>query len=144
MLIRKMEARDVSWMARIEQENFSMPWSEKAFMDSLSQEEALFLVAEEEDRVLGYIGIYLSFEEGEITNVSVDSSSRNKGVGSELVEQLKKEAQARGTEKIFLEVRVSNEPAIRLYEKQGFEQVGCRKNFYEKPREDAWVMMCSL
>ena len=144
MLIRKMEARDVSWMARIEQENFSMPWSEKAFMDSLSLEEALFLVAEEEDRVLGYIGIYLSFEEGEITNVSVDSSSRNKGVGSELVEQLKKEAQARGTEKIFLEVRVSNEPAIRLYEKQGFEQVGCRKNFYEKPREDAWVMMCSL
>ena len=121
-----------------------MPWSEKAFMDSLSQKEALFLVAEEEDRVLGYIGIYLSFEEGEITNVSVDSSSRNKGVGSELVEQLKKEAQARGTEKIFLEVRVSNEPAIRLYEKQGFEQVGCRKNFYEKPREDAWVMMCSL
>lgn len=144
MLIRKMEARDVSGVARIEQENFSMPWSEKAFMDSLSQEEALFLVAEEEDRVLGYIGIYLSFEEGEITNVSVDSSSRNKGVGSELVEQLKKEAQARGTEKIFLEVRVSNEPAIRLYEKQGFEQVGCRKNFYEKPREDAWVMMCDL
>lgn len=144
MLIRKMEARDVSGVAKIEQENFSMPWSEKAFMDSLSQEEALFLVAEEEDRVLGYIGIYLSFEEGEITNVSVDSSSRNKGVGSELVEQLKKEAQARGTEKIFLEVRVSNEPAIRLYEKQGFEQVGCRKNFYEKPREDAWVMMCSL
>ncbi|MBO5258819.1 MAG: ribosomal protein S18-alanine N-acetyltransferase [Agathobacter sp.] len=144
MLIRKMEARDVSGVARIEQENFSMPWSEKAFMDSLSQEEALFLVAEEEDRVLGYIGICLSFEEGEITNVSVDSSSRNKGVGSELVEQLKKEAQARGTEKIFLEVRVSNEPAIRLYEKQGFEQVGCRKNFYEKPREDAWVMMCDL
>ncbi|MBQ2282549.1 MAG: ribosomal protein S18-alanine N-acetyltransferase [Agathobacter sp.] len=144
MLIRKMEARDVSGVAKIEQENFSMPWSEKAFMDSLSQKEALFLVAEEEDRVLGYIGIYLSFEEGEITNVSVDSSSRNKGVGSELVEQLKKEAQARGTEKIFLEVRVSNEPAIRLYEKQGFEQVGCRKNFYEKPREDAWVMMCSL
>lgn len=144
MLIRKMEARDVSGVAKIEQENFSMPWSEKAFMDSLSQKEALFLVAEEEDRVLGYIGIYLSFEEGEITNVSVDSSSRNKGVGSELVEQLKKEAQARGTEKIFLEVRVSNEPAIRLYEKQGFEQVGCRKNFYEKPREDAWVMMCDL
>lgn len=144
MLIRKMEARDVSWMARIEQENFSMPWSEKAFMDSLSQEEALFLVAEEEDRVLGYIGIYLSFEEGEITNVSVDSSCRNKGVGSALVEQLKKEAQARGTEKIFLEVRVSNEPAIHLYEKQGFEKVGCRKNFYEKPREDAWVMMCDL
>ena len=144
MLIRKMEARDVSGVAKIEQENFSMPWSEKAFMDSLYQKEALFLVAEEEDRVLGYIGIYLSFEEGEITNVSVDSSSRNKGVGSELVEQLKKEAQARGTEKIFLEVRVSNEPAIRLYEKQGFEQVGCRKNFYEKPREDAWVMMCDL
>ena len=144
MLIRKMEARDVSGVAKIEQENFSMPWSEKAFMDSLSQKEALFLVAEEEDRVLGYIGIYLSFEEGGITNVSVDSSCRNKGVGSALVEQLKKEAQARGTEKIFLEVRVSNKPAIHLYEKQGFEKVGCRKNFYEKPREDAWVMMCDL
>ncbi len=144
MLIRKMEEQDVSWVARVERENFSMPWSEKAFTDSLKQEEALFLVAEEEGNGLGYIGVYLSFEEGEITNVSVDGTQRNRGIGNALVEQLKKEAKERKVERIFLEVRVSNEPAIHLYEKQGFEKAGCRKNFYEKPREDAWVMMCSL
>lgn len=144
MLIRKMEEQDISWVAKIESENFSMPWSEKAFADSLTQEEALFLVAEEEGRGLGYIGVYLSFDEGEITNVSVDFSQRNCGVGKALVQQMKKEAADRNVERIFLEVRVSNEPAIHLYEKQGFEQVGCRKNFYERPREDAWVMMCSL
>ena len=144
MLIRKMEEQDVSWVARVERENFSMPWSEKAFTDSLKQEEALFLVAEEEGNGLGYIGVYLSFEEGEITNVSVDGTQRNRGIGNALVEQLKKEAKERKVERIFLEVRVSNEPAIHLYEKQGFEKVGCRKNFYEKPREDAWVMMCDL
>lgn len=144
MLIRKMKEQDISWVARIESENFSMPWSENAFTDSLCQEEALFLVAEEEGRGLGYIGVYLSLDEGEITNVSVDSTQRNRGVGKALVQQLKKEAADRNVERIFLEVRVSNEPAIHLYEKQGFEQVGCRKNFYERPREDAWVMMCSL
>lgn len=144
MLIRKLETRDVSWVAQMEKENFSMPWSESAFTDTLSQEEALFLVAEEEGQGLGYIGIYLSFEEGEITNVSVDKGQRNRGIGNALVDQLKKEAKARKIEKIFLEVRASNEPAIHLYEKQGFEKVGCRKNFYERPREDAWVMMCSL
>ena len=144
MLIRKMEEQDVSWVARVERENFSMPWSEKAFTDSLKQEEALFLVAEEEGNGLGYIGVYLSFEEGEITNVSVDGTQRNRGIGNALVEQLKKEAKERKVERIFLEVRVSNEPAIHLYEKQGFEKAGCWKNFYEKPREDAWVMMCSL
>ena len=144
MLIRKLETRDVSWVAQMEKENFSMPWSESAFTDTLSQEEALFLVAEEEGQGRGYIGIYLSFEEGEITNVSVDKGQRNRGIGNALVDQLKKEAKARKIEKIFLEVRASNEPAIHLYEKQGFEKVGCRKNFYERPREDAWVMMCSL
>ena len=144
MLIRKMEEQDVSWVARVERENFSMPWSEKAFTDSLKQEEALFLVAEEEGNGLGYFGVYLSFEEGEITNVSVDGTQRNRGIGNALVEQLKKEAKERKVERIFLVVRVSNEPAIHLYEKQGFEKAGCRKNFYEKPREDAWVMMCSL
>ena len=128
----------------MEKENFTMPWSEQSFADSLKQEEALFLVAEEEGRGFGYIGIYLSFDEGEITNVSVDGVQRNRGIGNALVEQLKKEAKERKVERIFLEVRVSNEPAIHLYEKQGFEKVGSRKNFYEKPREDAWVMMCSL
>lgn len=144
MLIRKMEEQDISQVAQIERENFSMPWSEKAFSDSLSQEEALFLVAEEEGRVLGYIGVYISLDEGEITNVSVDQNQRKKGIGNALVEQLKKAAAEKMVERIFLEVRVSNEPAIHLYEKQGFEKVGCRKGFYEKPREDAWVMMCSL
>ena len=144
MLIRKMEYKDISWVAKIEQENFSMPWSENAFSDSLSQREALFLVAEEDGIGLGYIGVYISLDEGEITNVSVERNQRKKGIGNALVERLKQTLAEEKVERIFLEVRVSNEPAIGLYEKQGFEKVGCRKGFYEKPREDAWVMMCNL
>lgn len=113
------------------------------FFDALALSDTVFLVAEEENRILGYIGMYLSVDEGEITNVAVDPGARRLGVGQALLLQMKREARQRAVGRLVLEVRVSNASAIALYEKNGFSVAGVRKGFYERPKEDAYIMICS-
>lgn len=139
--IRTMQERDADKVAEIESRTFSQPWSRQGFLDSLELEHAVFYVAEEDERIVGYIGMYVSLDEGEITNVAVDSDARCRGIGAMLVEAMKKEAGLRGVTKIVLEVRVSNERAIRLYERNGFVRQGIRKGFYDMPKEDAYIML---
>jgi len=138
-----MTFEDVKTVAQIEKECFSLPWSEASFEDSLAREDTVFLVCEDLD-VVGYIGMYLSFEEGEITNVAVTPSYRQRGCGNLLIQAIKEEAKARAAESVILEVRVSNVPAISLYKKHGFEEIGIRKNFYEHPSEDAIIMKVGI
>lgn len=149
MLIRRMTEKDVSAVVQIEDACFSMPWSVQSFQDSISRKDTLFLVCEQMDaegitHIAGYIGMYQSFEEGSITNVAVLPECRKQGIGQKLVSAAKNEAGKAGIETIFLEVRVSNQPAIALYEKMGFEKLGVRKRFYEHPTEDAYIMRCIL
>lgn len=143
MLIRKMTLEDIHAVAEIETKCFSLPWSEKSFEDSINREDTIFLVCEDEV-ITGYIGMYLSFDEASITNVAVSPEFRKKGYGEQLVAHAKEAAKAANTECIFLEVRVSNEPAISLYKKQGFEELGIRKKFYEHPVEDAIIMKVGI
>lgn len=138
--IRLMEEKDLDQVARIEQDYFSMPWSRQAFLDSLRLSHTLYLVAEAEGKIAGYCGCYQLLEEAEIVNVAVDGPYRGQGVGRMLLTELMRLGLARGAFAYTLEVRVSNAPAIRLYESLGFESVGIRKNFYEKPVEDAMIM----
>ena len=145
MLIREMTVKDISQAIEIENTCFSLPWSEKSFQESITREDTIFLVSEEQTSVItGYIGMYLSFDEGNITNVAVSPQYRKKGYGEALVSAAKEKAKEKQIEKIFLEVRVSNSPAISLYEKMGFENLGVRKNFYDHPREDAYIMSCDI
>ena len=142
MLIREMSFADIPSAVEIETQCFSLPWSEKSFQDSLTREDTLFLVCEEQGGITGYIGMYISFDEGSITNVAVSPNHRQKGYGEALVVAAKEKAREKQVERIFLEVRVSNIPAIALYEKMGFVNLGIRKNFYEHPQEDAYIMSC--
>ena len=142
--VRLMQQSDVEAVSRIEQECFSRPWSKQAFADTLQQPEALFLVAQDEEDVVGYCGMYVTFDEGEITNVAVASCARRKHVGGLLLQQLFEQAKTRGVARIVLEVRCSNTPAICLYEKMGFVTLGMRRNFYDLPREDARIMQKML
>ena len=88
------------------------------------------------------MGIYCTLDEGEITNVAVAPAARRRGIARALLTELKQQLACRNVARIVLEVRVSNEPAIRLYEQMGFSVLGVRKNFYEKPTEDAYIMAC--
>ena len=142
MIIRTMQKGDVAAVAALEAQIFSMPWSAAGFADTLPREDVIFLVAYEQDELLGYVGIYCMLDEGEITNVAVAPAARRRGIARALLTELKQQLACRNVARIVLEVRVSNEPAIRLYEQLGFSVLGVRKNFYEKPTEDAYIMAC--
>jgi ribosomal-protein-alanine N-acetyltransferase len=145
-----MRPEDAKSMAEIEKQIFTQPWSENGFLDALHNPAALFLVADnsgaEETEasfggIVGYIGLYYALDEGEITNVAVSDTFRCKGIGRQLLQSILAEAVQKGIARIVLEVRVSNQTAIRLYEKNGFKKIGLRKGFYEFPKEDADIMV---
>lgn len=144
MLIRRMQPKDIPQAVLIEQTCFSMPWSKKSFEDSLKREDTIFLVCEEEGMAAGYVGMYVNVDFADITNVAILPAYRKRGYGRSLVSAVIEFAKQKQLEKIFLEVRVSNVPAISLYEQMEFEKIGIRKNFYEHPKEDAYIMQISL
>lgn len=140
MQIRKMEEKDVEQVALIEQETFSIPWSAGSFLETIKRSDTIYLVAEEEGEILGYCGLWQSFEEGEIPNVAVKKEARNRGIGRKLMENICSAGGEAGITAFTLEVRTGNEHALHLYKSLGFEAVGIRKGFYDKPKEDAVIM----
>lgn len=138
--IRKMLSEDLPQVCEIEKNNFSLPWSEKSFAESIKRKDTVFLTALAEKEVVGYIGCYCIAGTGEITNVAVKASHRRQGIGAMLLEKLYEEGAFLDTCEFFLEVRESNTAAIGLYSHQGFVKTGIRKNFYEKPAENAVIM----
>lgn len=140
--INKMDYSHISELAIIEKECFSTPWSEKALSDEVENSHARFLVAFCDGEISGYIGAHNIVGEVYITNVAVAKKFRRMGVGEKLIKALVDLCEKEGAEFITLEVRESNSPAIKLYEKTGFQKVGSRKNFYENPKENAILMTC--
>ena len=141
VVIKRMAEEQIGQVAEIEAAVFSSPWTKEGFASALQREEALFYTAAIEDVVAGYCGIYLAADEGEITNVAVAERFRRRGIADLLVGRILKASEERGAVRIFLEVRASNVQAIQLYQKHGFQAVGTRKAFYQKPTEDA-LLMC--
>ncbi|MDD7740935.1 MAG: ribosomal protein S18-alanine N-acetyltransferase [Fusicatenibacter sp.] len=138
--IREMQIDDLDQVVQIEEDNFSVPWTANGFFTFLIREDALFLVAEEEGEILGYLGILISMDEGEITNVCVTKKARRRGIGKALLLELIRRMDMQGVFTIHLDVRKSNTPAITLYESLGFVQDGLRRQYYELPKEDAILM----
>lgn len=138
--IRKMTSSNIEEIANLEKECFSSPWSEDGLKNELDNNFARFFVAFSGGKIAGYIGSHNVLGEVYITNVAVFPEFRRNGVGKALVEFLVDEMKAENAEFVTLEVRKSNFSAISLYEKCGFGKVGERKNFYEKPIEDAILM----
>lgn len=141
MNVREMIWDDLDQVMVIENENFSVPWTETGFFTYLMREDALFLVAEdEEENILGYCGVIMVIGEGDITNVSVKKELQGQGIGKALLQELICQTVSRGVHTLFLEVRESNVAALALYEKQGFVRMGVRKNYYTDPVEDGITM----
>ena len=140
IIIRRMSYKDIPEVAYVEKTCFSMPWSEKSFEDSLSLDYAYFFTAECDNKIVGYVGMYQVADEGDITNIAVLPQYRRNGIAGRLISEVKNISKELGIRVINLEVRESNENAISLYKKNGFKDMGIRKNFYEKPVENAIIM----
>ena len=140
MNIVTMQQCHVPAIAQLESICFSCPWSENSVASELTNALSLWLVAEEDGRVAGYIGSQTVCEESDMMNVAVHPEFRCRGIGEALVKALETELRARGSHCLTLEVRASNAPAIALYEKLGFSQAGLRKNYYRDPKEDALIL----
>ena len=136
IIIRKAAAEDVPAIAEIEKASIPQPWSEAAFADALTQENAVTLVAETDGEIAGFITGVFIFDNADIYSVATAEQHRKNGIGGKLLQAFF-DTLPTGVETVGLEVRESNLSAISLYEKSGFERVGMRKNFYEQPRENA-------
>ena len=140
MIITEMTATHVPQVAELEKLCFSDPWSEKSVASELENKLALWLVALDGDTVAGYIGSQTVIDETDMMNVAVHPDYRRQGIAEALVNALVDALKARESHGLTLEVRASNEPAKKLYEKLGFFQVGRRPNYYRNPREDALIL----
>lgn len=139
--IVKMERRHIKEVARLEKECFSTPWRDEGLAYELQNPLAAFYVAEDtKGRVAGYAGMHNIVGEGYITNIAVYASCRRRGIGRGLLETLLDYAGEHELRLVTLEVRASNTGAIGLYEQMGFEKVGFRPGYYQKPKEDALIM----
>ena len=147
MKIREMTIKDCLRVSEIEKDSFTMPWSRDNFEGSVLQENYCLLVAvsdEDEDDILGYCCFYYVLDEAEIPNVCVRQDVRGQGIAYSMMSELIERARKLDVRDMYLEVRVSNEPARGLYRKLGFTDVGLRKGFYELPREDAVIMRLNI
>lgn len=140
MMIEPFEKKHLAEVAEIERLSFHDAWSEDALLKSIMSPLSHFYVCTEDEKVVGYMGMYAVAGEGSVTNVAVHPDSRGKGYGRALVENAIAVGERLGLEYITLEVRESNLTAQKLYEKCGFQKVGVRKNFYSFPKEHAVIM----
>lgn len=138
--VRPMTEKDVKSVGEIEKECFSQPWSEDGIKQELFNDSARFFVAEKLGKAVGYMGMHIVLDECYIANIAVLPSQRRQGIAQGLLTNAIEKAQSEGCSFISLEVRLSNRNAIALYEKNGFEKVGERKNFYQSPTENALIM----
>lgn len=139
--IREMQMQDVDQVTALEESCFSMPWKKQDFIDILSNDNRVYLVAVENETILGGCMLTDIVGEGDISNVAVLESMRGQGIATVLLREiLQIGIQQRGIKEFTLEVRQSNAAAIALYENAGFVSEGIRPNFYEQPKENAVIM----
>ena len=137
---RFANVQDLQAIVEIENAAMSCPWSLKSYEEAISSDHSFIMVAEDDGQIAAFSVFYLTPPEAELPDIVVDEKYRGQGLGRQLLSKALEELEGRGIDTIFLEVRVSNTPARRLYEGLGFEEIGTRKYFYSDPVEDAICM----
>ncbi len=140
VLLNPMTKEDIPFIAALERECFSSPWTENGLREELENENAVFFTAKKNGRLVGYMGMHCVLDECYIANVAVSIGERRQGIGRLLLGYAEEKARERDCSFISLEVRKSNGGAIALYCAEGYEKIGERKNFYSSPTENALIM----
>lgn len=141
----KMTTEHIKDVHKIEEDCFSIPWSEKSFYDEITKNKlAIYIVLKLDEEIVGYGGMWHVITEGHITNVAIKKEYRGKGLGNKIIDGLIDIAKQREMIGITLEVRASNQVAQSLYKKKGFMITGVRKEYYDDNKEDAILMWKDL
>ena len=142
--IKRLGDEHIDRLCELEKSCFSVPWSRESFVWAKDNENAYFIIAEDEGKIVGYAGLCFVLDEGDIANVATSPEHRRRGIAAALMSDILTFAKENGIMHLMLEVRESNAGAIALYEKIGFTKVAKRKNYYSKPTEDAEIMRLEL
>lgn len=143
--IRPLRHEDIEAVVAIEREAFTTPWQADTFAGLLDRDGVeLLVLVDGREGVVGYAVLWCILDQGELANIAVTPGRRGQGLGARLLRHVMDVARRRGVEKLFLEVRASNAPALAMYANFGFEQVGRRRAYYDHPKEDALVMVAAL
>ena len=142
--IRRMRAEDMTAVAELEKKVFPDAWSERAIQETYEQPHTLILTAFEDKKLIGYVILYMTLEDAEISRIAVDEAYRRQKVASKILRELKLLCADNGISKLLLEVRESNADARAFYEEMGFTIDGVRKNYYTMPVEHAVLMSLEL
>ncbi len=141
ILIRPMKPEDIETVLSIESRVFTTPWQAETFLSLIGRPTSeLWVMEHSVAGIVAYAVLWCILDQAELANIAVRSEYRGQGYASRLLERVLQIVRDREVETIYLEVRASNTRALELYERFGFSQVGVRKNYYDKPTEDALVM----
>ncbi len=135
---RTMTLTDIPGVLELERATYPEPWSEGIFSDELSRTDRIYLIAEHDGVMVGFGGLMFVDQDAHVTTLAVDAGVRNSGLGTRLMLQLIGAGMERGAQNLTLEVRATNESALRLYNRFGMVAVGVRKHYY---RDDDAVIM---
>ncbi len=145
LIVRPALKSDVDDIYVIEKQSFTDAWTKEAFHNELENNEiAHYYVVEEDGVVVAYIGYWKILDQGHITNIAVLPEYRKNGIAKLLINKIFEDSKITGVSSYTLECRVSNKPAITLYESFGFESCGIRPNYYIDNNEDAYIMWKEL
>ncbi len=140
MIIEPMTAQAVDDVAALEAQCFSTPWSHKDLVSELKNPWAIWITATESSQLAGYLGIQYGPDGADIMSIATSPNFRGKGIARQLLSHMEQLLIAKKLKWITLEVRPSNASALALYASQGFQQVGRRPKYYQKPTEDALLL----
>jgi ribosomal-protein-alanine N-acetyltransferase len=144
VVLRAARDADIPAVLAIEQSAFADPWSRSAFIELLDDPRVAFLIADAVGSVLGYVVAWFVLDEGEIGNLAVAAEARRHGIGARLLDGAIAAVRKARVDSLYLEVRDSNAPARALYASRGFVEVGRRRDYYRRPKEDALVLRLTL
>jgi ribosomal-protein-alanine N-acetyltransferase len=144
-VFRYMKEEDIDQILEVEQASFATPWSREAFYNEIFNNKfAVYIVLEEDQKIVGYVGAWVVIDEAHVTNVAILPEYRGRKLGEALLRKMMTFAKDMGARSMTLEVRVTNHVAQSLYRKLGFQNGGIRKNYYSDNQEDGLVMWVNI
>lgn len=148
-MIRPLEKNDIGEILDIQKESGLSFWSAEDYEKEFEKKDSICKVASEDKKIVGFIVVHLligkdSFESAEIYNIAVKEKFRQRGIGQKLLDETIGDLMNQKISEVWLEVRRSNENAIKFYRKNGFVKRSERKHYYQNPREDALILLLKL